>query len=74
MVKSNPVVRAIQKAGGRRQLAEKVGVTRQAVEQWIDAGVVPPGSVIAVYDITAISPHELNPIAYPRRILSESAL
>lgn len=58
---TSPVARAIQKAGGRRQLAEAVGVTRQAVEKWLETGTVPANSVPHVVNATGVPAWDLNP-------------
>lgn len=69
MNKTTGIEKAVQKAGGAANLAEQVGVARQAVYQWIAAGVVPAGNVIAVHDATAVPVWELNPVIYPRRVV-----
>lgn len=66
MEKQNGIERAIEIAGGLTALGKRVGVSRQAVEQWRNAGRVAPGSVIAVYDVTGVPLHELNAEVYPR--------
>lgn len=51
--------KAIEMAGGPAKLAEKLGgITSQAISQWKK---VPPGRVIAVSNVTGISPKELRP-------------
>ncbi len=39
---------ACRDAGGQRQAAELIGVTVQAVSQWISTGRVPPERVLAL--------------------------
>lgn len=39
---------AIIKAGGRAALARHLGVTRQAVHNWVSRGFIPPDRAIAV--------------------------
>jgi DNA-binding transcriptional regulator YdaS (Cro superfamily) len=50
--------RAIKIAGNPTRLGKKVGVSRQAVEQW---KVVPPERVLAVEKATGVSRYELRP-------------
>lgn len=58
----NAVAVAIEAAGGRRQLAEQLNVSRQAVEAWLAAGSVPPKRVPDVARVTGIPKKVLNPI------------
>lgn len=59
------VEKAINIAGDAKTLAEKVGVTYEAVRLWKKKGVVPHGNVFDVVDATGVSCFELNPIVYP---------
>lgn len=59
------VEKAIERAGGVGALAEKLNITRQAIERWIANGKVPAGWVFAVFDETAVPLHELNSEIYP---------
>jgi DNA-binding transcriptional regulator YdaS (Cro superfamily) len=59
--------RAIETAGTLRALAERLGVTREAVSQWRARGVVPPARVLDVERITGVHRHFLNPSIYPDR-------
>ena len=59
---ANAVAVAIEAAGGRRELAEKLNVSRQAVERWLTDGVVPPKRVPDVARITGMPKKVLNPI------------
>jgi DNA-binding transcriptional regulator YdaS (Cro superfamily) len=54
--------RAIEAAGGLGILADRLGITAQAVSQWDE---VPPLRVIAVERATGISRSELRPDLYP---------
>ena len=58
--------RAINAVGGAAELAEKLGIQRQAVYQWGEQ--VPPLRVIAVERITGVSRHDLRPDLYPVEI------
>ena len=53
--------RAILIAGNSTKLGKKLGVSRQAVEQW---KVVPPERVLAVEKATGVSRYELRPDIY----------
>lgn len=70
MAKQTGIEKAVEKAGGAARLAERVGVTRQAVYIWIESGEVPAGSVIAVFDATGVPVTELNPTIYPKRVFA----
>lgn len=58
----NAVAVAIEAAGGRKQLANQLNVSRQAVEFWLAAGVIPPKRVPEVARITGMPKKVLNPI------------
>ena len=48
------------------KLAKQLGnISRQAVQQWIAAGVVPAKRVLKVEELTGISRKVLNPKIYP---------
>jgi len=53
--------KAISIAGNSSKLGKKVGVSRQAVEQW---KVVPPERVLAVERATGVSRYDLRPDIY----------
>lgn len=61
-INANPVAVAIEAAGSRKELAEKLNVSRQAVERWLAAGVIPPKRVPEVSRITGMPKRVLNPI------------
>lgn len=55
--------RAIKKAGGPTALGRALGLSRQAVEQWV---VIPPERCLQVELITGVSRYELRPDVYGR--------
>lgn len=70
--KTNGAQKACELAGGQRCLARAlaakgVRITPQAIGEWVrKSGSVPAGAkAIAVSQITGLSLHELNPVAYP---------
>lgn len=62
--KFNPVLVAIQAAGGRKELASKLNppCSRQAIELWIKASTIPLKRVPQVSAVTGIPKGVLNPI------------
>ena len=54
---------AIQTVGSAKALAEKLGVTAQAISQWTK---VPALRVLDVERVTGVSRHDLRPDLYPR--------
>jgi len=54
--------RALKAVGGQKALAEKIGVTAQAISQWDE---VPPLRVLAVERVSGVPRHELRPDLYP---------
>ncbi|MFN3069907.1 transcriptional regulator [Serratia sp. J2] len=58
---------AIKSAGSARKLASSIGVTGMAISRWKTkyAGSVPSSRVLAVYQATGVTPHELRPDLYP---------
>lgn len=53
---------ALEKVGGAQRLADRLGISRQAVEQWRR---VPPLRVLDVERATGIPRHDLRPDLYP---------
>jgi len=54
--------RAVEKTGGQAAFARAIGVTPQAVSQWVE---VPPLRVLKVESVSGVSRHELRPDLYP---------
>jgi DNA-binding transcriptional regulator YdaS (Cro superfamily) len=61
----NGVLIAINKAGGRKKLADMIGVSYEAIRLWSVAGVVPVYRVLEVEKATGVRRELLNPKAYP---------
>jgi DNA-binding transcriptional regulator YdaS (Cro superfamily) len=67
MSKTSAIERACVAVGGQVKLAEMLGVTPQAVNQWVARSTVPPDRALAVEAATGglISRYELRPDLYP---------
>lgn len=61
MTPENAREQAIAKAGGSRSVAEALGITRQAVEDWIR---VPAKHVLRLEAISGVSRYDLRPDIY----------
>lgn len=59
------IEKAIYAAGGRKKLADAVGITRQAVEKWLSGGKIPAERVLLVEKFTKIHRSDLRPDIYP---------
>ena len=55
----------ISRAGGVYRVAEELGVTRQAVEQWIGSNRIPAERALAVARLAQARPSEVRPDLYP---------
>lgn len=62
----NALDRAIERAGGRQALADKIGVKYQAVQKWQTLNRLPAERVLTIESLTGVSRHELRPDIYPR--------
>ena len=60
----------VNEMGGQAKLAEKAGVTKQAVSKWIRQHRIPADRVISVSCATGwrITPHQLRPDIYPNSV------
>lgn len=56
---------AISIIGSTKKLAEKLGITEQAVGRWKSKGAVPAARVLEIFHATGVTPHELRPDLYP---------
>jgi DNA-binding transcriptional regulator YdaS (Cro superfamily) len=59
---SEALQRAKQTVGTASALAQKLGITAQALSQWSQ---VPPRRVLQVERLTGVPRHELRPDIYP---------
>jgi DNA-binding transcriptional regulator YdaS (Cro superfamily) len=57
-----PLEGAIEKAGGTAEMAKMLGISSQAISQWVR---VPVNRVLAVEALTQVPRHELRPDVYP---------
>lgn len=64
---TTPVKKAVIAVGGQGALARAIGVTTQAVHQWVKKGCVPAQRVLAVEAAVGgkVTRHELRPDLYP---------
>jgi len=60
-----PIQRAVRHAGSQSNLARRVGVSAQAVQQWVDSGRVSYKRAVAVSRATGVPLCELRPDLYP---------
>lgn len=63
----NPLEKAIKNVGSGSALARRLGVSPMTVSYWRSrsAGIVPVERVIAIFELTGVTPHELRPDIYP---------
>jgi len=61
----NPLEKAVSACGTQRALAEKLGVSAQALTGWMLRGQPPATRVLAIEAATGVSRHELRPDIYP---------
>jgi DNA-binding transcriptional regulator YdaS (Cro superfamily) len=53
---------AVRREGSRTAVAKKLGLTRQALDQW--GGRVPPKHVLAMEEMSGVSRYEIRPDIY----------
>lgn len=58
---NTPIEKAVQVAGSQSALARTLGVTPQAVQQWVDANRIPAHRCLAIENATGISRYDLRP-------------
>lgn len=63
----NGLEKAIKKVGTASNLASLLGIKPMSVSRWKNRykGVVPHDRVLAIFNITGVTPHELRPDLYP---------
>lgn len=63
----NGLEKAIKKVGTASNLATLLGIKPMSVSRWKNRykGVVPHDRVLAIFNITGVTPHELRPDLYP---------
>ena len=59
-----PVHAVINRVGGRRRLADILGITATSVAGWINRGYVPASRVLELERLTGISRYDLRPDLY----------
>lgn len=60
-MRKSAIEKACEAVGGQVKLAEAVGVTPQAVHQWVTKGRVPPERCAEIERASGIARHELRP-------------
>jgi len=59
----NGINQAVAKFNGNMsELARQIGVTPQAVQQWVRSGKVPAARAGRVHELTGVPLHDLNPV------------
>ena len=64
-METSAVRRAVEIAGGQRALGQLLGVSQQAVGQWLSNDRIPANRVVQIAQATGIPRHELRPDLYP---------
>ena len=54
----------IERCGGARVMADRLGVTHQAIYQWAERGI-PAERVLAVAALAQVRPSDVDPVLYP---------
>jgi DNA-binding transcriptional regulator YdaS (Cro superfamily) len=64
------IERAVEVCNGQTGLARKLGITPQAVQQWVAAGAPPARRVIAIEIATGgmVTRYQLAPDLYPQEV------
>lgn len=57
---------AVQAAGSQAELARRLGVRQQSVQEWVRRERIPAERVLSVESATGIPRHRLRPDLYPR--------
>ncbi|HDR2353311.1 TPA: helix-turn-helix domain-containing protein [Enterobacter roggenkampii] len=58
------LITAIERSGSAKNLADKIGITKQAISLWHRMGI-PATRVLQIFNATGVTPHELRPDLYP---------
>jgi DNA-binding transcriptional regulator YdaS (Cro superfamily) len=61
----DPLIKAIDTAGGLTALGRKIGVTPQRIYNWRRSGKIPANQVLAIERATGVSRHSMRPDIYP---------
>ena len=57
--------RIIKEAGGQSELARRLKIRQQSVQEWVTRGRVPAERVLEIERVTGISRHQIRPDIYP---------
>ncbi|WP_063656465.1 transcriptional regulator [Candidatus Arsenophonus triatominarum] len=62
----NGLQKAILEMGSSKTLAQNLGLSQMSISKWKNKykGRVPVDRVLAIYELTGITPHELRPDLY----------
>lgn len=66
LVTANPVALAVQCIGSQKELAKKVGVSRQAVYKWLLSGEIPVRRVKTIAKLTQLPAWILCPSVFEK--------
>lgn len=64
-MEKTPIQRAVDEVGSQSELARKIGISPQRVQQMVKAGRASHNRVLAIEAASGISRHELRPDLYP---------